>query len=209
MISTNRCRYDAPRTTAMMLSIPRHKIDERIGTTKDMVAQQLGGDGLLSSWLAALPDHADSLDQNSAAITRDALLDLIAVKLGKFNDQRTRLSSASRLALLKLHLVTDAQLSNSEANRETIAGAAGLSVRHANELLALEGTSLHRLLLERRLLRCRDAFENPAQAGRSISEIAYSWGFTNLTVFGRSFKDAFGWTPSDYRHMHLEPYPPA
>jgi AraC family transcriptional regulator, positive regulator of tynA and feaB len=80
-----------------------------------------------------------------------------------------------------------------------VAAAAGVSVRYANAVLAEEDTSIMRLVLARRLERCRRALEDPSQAHRTVSEIAYGWGFSDLTHFGRKFRAAFGLTPSDYR----------
>jgi AraC-like DNA-binding protein len=75
----------------------------------------------------------------------------------------------------------------------------GGHLRHANQVLAEQGTSLTRLVLARRLARCRSAFEDPTQAHRMLSEIAYGWGFCDLTHFGRRFKQAYGILPSEAR----------
>ena len=76
-----------------------------------------------------------------------------------------------------------------------------VSVRYANAVLAEDGTLIMRLIKERRLERCRSALEDPSQAHRSLSEIAYSWGFSDLAHFGRSFRVAFGSLPSQYRRL--------
>src|SRR5699024_11769150 len=52
-----------------------------------------------------------------------------------------------------------------------------ISVRYANELLSAQDTSIMQLVLARRLARCRYALEDPDQAHRTVSEIAYGWGF--------------------------------
>jgi AraC family transcriptional activator of tynA and feaB len=44
--------------------------------------------------------------------------------------------------------------------------------------------------------RCRKALEDPLQAHRTVSEIAYGWGFCDMTHFGRKFKKAYGLLPS-------------
>ena len=44
----------------------------------------------------------------------------------------------------------------------------------------------------------RKALEDPLQAHRSVSEIAYGWGFSDMTHFGRRFKQAYGVLPSVY-----------
>jgi AraC-like DNA-binding protein len=87
---------------------------------------------------------------------------------------------------------------------EIVAAAAGVSVRYANAVLAQEGTSIARLIQERRLARCRRAMEDPSQNHRTISEIAYGWGFSDMTHFGRRFKTAFGLSPRDYRRQSCE-----
>jgi AraC-like DNA-binding protein len=51
------------------------------------------------------------------------------------------------------------------------------------------------------LARCRRALEDPRQAHRSIREIAYGWGFSDMTHFGRSFRKAYGMLPSAYRKL--------
>jgi AraC-like DNA-binding protein len=38
-------------------------------------------------------------------------------------------------------------------------------------------------------------------AHRSLSEIAYGWGFSDMTHFGRSFRKAYGMLPSEYRKL--------
>jgi AraC-like DNA-binding protein len=60
---------------------------------------------------------------------------------------------------------------------ETVAAATGVSARYANAVLAQEGTLITRLIQTRRLARCRQALEDSLQGHRTISEIAYSWGF--------------------------------
>ena len=82
-----------------------------------------------------------------------------------------------------------------------VASAAGVSIRYANAALADEGTSIMRLVQTRRLARCRMAFDDPTQEQRSVSEIAGSWGFSDMTHFGRSFKAAFGCAPTEYRRQ--------
>jgi AraC-like DNA-binding protein len=51
------------------------------------------------------------------------------------------------------------------------------------------------------LARCRRALEDSRQAHRSLSEIAYGWGFSDMTYFGCSFRKAYGMLPSVYRKL--------
>ncbi|MFB6451142.1 helix-turn-helix domain-containing protein [Bradyrhizobium tunisiense] len=49
--------------------------------------------------------------------------------------------------------------------------------------------------------RCRYALENPSHPHRAVSEIAYGSGFSDMTHFGRRFKEAYGVLPSEYRKL--------
>lgn len=74
-------------------------------------------------------------------------------------------------------------------------------MRYANKLLSERDSSLRSLIQELRLERCRKALDDPLQAHRSLSEIAYAWGFSDMTHFGRSFRKFYGMLPSDYRRL--------
>jgi AraC-like DNA-binding protein len=67
--------------------------------------------------------------------------------------------------------------------------------------LAPQGTSIRRLLIKRRLAKCREAFEDPRQRDRSIGDIAYAFGFRDLSHFNHAFKKYFVASPTDHRHM--------
>jgi len=82
---------------------------------------------------------------------------------------------------------------------QAVADAVGVSVRYVNAVLSDHDTSIMRLIQARRLERCRCALEDPNQSHRSLSEIAYGWGFSDMTHFGRRFKKAYGILPSEYQ----------
>lgn len=81
------------------------------------------------------------------------------------------------------------------------------------------GTSEHRLrrlindalgyrnfpafLNARRIEAARTALADPARAGETVSEIAFSLGYTSLGPFNRAFKDALGETPTRFRARTL------
>lgn len=101
--------------------------------------------------------------------------------------------------LARIRTAIETRLTDPNLHAQDIADAVGISVRYANEILSTEDTSIMQLVLARRLTRCRYALEDPDQAHRTVSEIAYGWGFGDLTHFGRKFKAAYGMTPSEYQ----------
>jgi AraC family transcriptional activator of tynA and feaB len=110
---------------------------------------------------------------------------------------QVKLGSASALTLIRLRSAVEQALPNRDLTCQDVAAVAGISLRYANTLLAKEGTSLERLIKQRRLERCRKALAETS--GRPISDIAYSWGFSDVSHFSKAFKCAFGVSPRDYR----------
>ena len=49
----------------------------------------------------------------------------------------------------------------------------------------------------------QQALADASKAGRTVTEIAYAWGFCDLTHFGRSFKRAYGISPGRWRDIRL------
>jgi AraC-like DNA-binding protein len=188
----------------LLLKVPRRQLEARVGNTRQMTALLIKPSepehNLTSAFLAMLPTYADTLSSAAADTVRDHALDLIAVSLAKAIDgERPRVSSARSLAMISVRAAIEARLTDPALDPETVAGAAGISVRYANAVLAEDDTSIMRFVQARRLERCRRALKDPSQTHRMVSEIAYGWGFSDMTHFGRRFKAAYGLLPSEYR----------
>lgn len=70
-----------------------------------------------------------------------------------------------------------------------VAVAIGVSERYLRDLFAGEGMSLGRYIWASRLERCRAALSDPSQAHRAISEIAFAWGFNDMSHFSHYFRE--------------------
>jgi AraC family transcriptional activator of tynA and feaB len=188
----------------LVLKFPRRLLEARVGKTQIMTARCMkpseAENSLTSAFLAMLPRHTGRLGQAAEEIAKDQVLDLVAVSLAKgMEGSGPRISSARSLALVRLRAAIESRLTDPALDARTVAAAAGVSVRYANAVLAEESTSIMRLIQARRLARCRKALEDPLQIHRTVSEIAYSWGFLDMTHFGRKFRATYGLLPSEYR----------
>jgi AraC-like DNA-binding protein len=193
----------------LVLKLPRRELEARIGKVQSMVARAMKPvdpeTSLASSFLATLPAHMGKMSRVAEDVLKHQTVDLIAVSLAKMMQSgRPRISSARGLVLLKVRAAIETRLSDPALDGKAVAAAAGVSVRYANAVLAEVGTSLARYIQERRLARCRRALEDPQQAHRSLSEIAYGWGFSDMTHFGRSFRKTYEMLPSVYRKLASE-----
>jgi AraC-like DNA-binding protein len=191
----------------LVIDVPRRECEARLGPLGRWTARRIdgsqGGGALASTFAKMLPEQISYLSGLSQAQITRQLLDLVALAL-KESEGAAFIHSSARLAsLLRLTSVVDANLTNCSATCEELASAAGISIRYANQLLDAEHTSLQRLLFSRRIEKCQAALADPAQAHRQISDIAYSWGFGDVSHFGRLFKAIIGMTPRDYKKLSL------
>jgi AraC-like DNA-binding protein len=156
--------------------------------------------GLTFGFLSMLPERIDTLDANAAPKIAEQALDLVALALSaEAQSNGVNLSYPRAAALTMLKAAIESRLHDPNLKPVSAAAAAGISVRYANALMTQERTGLEGYIIARRLERCRRALDDPAQTRRTIGDIAFSWGFSDLSHFGRRFKAEFGCSPGEYR----------
>lgn len=197
---------DFPEQSSMViLKVPRPELESRLGLNLDVAGRCITPsrpqDHLTLLFASNLPKLSGTLDRASEDTIGTHALEQIALSLGA-NGQSARTPSKAQLTW-RIHRAIEARLPSTSLSPQGIAEQVGISVRHANKLLAEEGHSLMRLVQSKRLARCRQALEDPGQAHRPVSEIAFGWGFSDLTHFSRSFRKVYGMLPSDLRRQSL------
>jgi AraC family transcriptional regulator, positive regulator of tynA and feaB len=187
----------------VVVKVPRAVLEARVGNAGSLTAHAIDSSNsvaaLTMGFLDMLPDLAESLDDISGLKVAEQLLDLAALALTSEHGKIRALSSSRATASIRLKATIERLLIEPGLKPERVAAETGISIRYANDLLAEDNTSIERYVTARRLERCRVALEDAAQAHRSIGEIAFKWGFSDLSHFGRRFKARFGLTPTDYR----------
>jgi AraC family transcriptional activator of tynA and feaB len=207
-----RCRL-GEGSGFLVAKFPRRNLIDRVGKIEPHIAQRLstepGESGLLSDFFRALPAHAEALGVSARRVS-DQLLDLLAASLWKTAGGGVPHVASSRdLLRMELRGAIEKNLTDHTATPGSIARSVGIGLRYANAILSDDRTSLGRLLQARRLEQCRRALADPLKIHLSISDIAYSLGFTDMTHFGRRFRRAFGLLPSDYRKLQRATRQPA
>lgn len=125
-----------------------------------------------------------------AGLVREAILE----HAGRRSERSLRALMRDRV-LRYVH----ANLRDPALNLDLIAGAAGCSKRYLHKLFCGEAETLGEYLWRARLARVREELSVPALRGRSITEIAFSWGFNSSAHFSRVFRDRYGLSPRSYR----------
>lgn len=190
------------RSRQLVLNVERSELHQRLGSVSALTALTVEADagigGLAAGYMRMLTEHAAALSPTTGHHVANQVLDLVAMALARRAELgHVRLGSASALTLIRLRAAIEQALPYRELKCEDVAERAGISVRYANALLAKEGTSLERLLQKRRLENCHKALAEAS--GRSISEIAFAWGFSDVSHFSKTFKNAYGVSPRDFR----------
>ncbi|WP_050746948.1 MULTISPECIES: AraC family transcriptional regulator [unclassified Shinella] len=107
-----------------------------------------------------------------------------------------------RVARLKaIKADVEANLPLNELNSDWIAARHRISARYVRSLFAQEGTSFPDYVAMRRLMLVRRQLSDPRHSRRSISQVALSAGFGDISWFNARFRATFGMTPSEMRSL--------
>lgn len=194
--------------TQTILQVPREMLYRRIGGIDAMTAITFSSERPLEKlaydFIAGISKVADQIESNTAERLTDQALDLVALALSDRYRNAPLASSTHRAALLyRLKAYVQNHLHDPELSLSQTAAALGISTRYVNDLLADEHTSFQRHVLTRRLSQCARELSLSQTAHRQIGEIAFAWGFNDLSHFGRVFREHYGMSPRDWRQSKL------
>ncbi|WP_407316429.1 helix-turn-helix domain-containing protein [Pseudomonas sp. nanlin1] len=105
----------------------------------------------------------------------------------------------------RLKAYIERHLADRELSIERIASAEQCSVRSLHRTFQDEqGCSISEYIWQRRLARCAEDLRNPAHTHRSLTDIAYAWGYGSSSHFSRHFKSVYGMSPRLFRDTASE-----
>jgi len=192
---------DCPGDCARLyLRIPWQLMQSRVRLSELPVARRISGDSGLGSFLfhlsTSLYREAETLTQGEGAAAIEAYFRILAecVRPAGGSCGLRRHEQMQRI----LNYI-DAHLTDASLNPPEIARAADLSVRHLHRLFVCKGLSVSDWIRMQRLAHCKDDLANPLFDSKSITEIAFFWGFNDSAHFSRAFRQKFGMSPSRFR----------
>ena len=181
------------------LLLPRERVPEGLadgasGFTSAVCAG--AGSGLVAvaaHQLQAIARELDHLDDAGLAITCQAFFDTLDAALAPARQRPARRARKSLLVRLRQYI--EDNLDDPGLYASSIAAAHGISVRTVHLAFAGTGTTVSRWIRDRRLRVC---YRELARGGahQTVTDIAFRWGFNDMAHFSRTFKQAFGVTPS-------------
>ena len=160
---------------------------------------------LLARYVKLLHGNDSSLHPQLAHSAATHIGDLVALALGT-GSEATELAAgrglrAARLAAIKNW--TLARLNDPDLDVSSAAIAAHVSPRHVQRLFEADGTTFSAFVLANRLALAHRTLANPGDNLQNISDIVFASGFGDVSYFDRTFRLAFGETPSEVRQRAL------
>lgn len=131
----------------------------------------------------------------------DSLLSILAGGLRGLHDTEISSSRSGNRQVTRVKAYVLARLNDPELSVARIADALKLSPSYLHKVFQNEATTLDRWIWARRLLACEKALNDQSAANQSITEIAFSRGFSDAAHFSRSFRQKFGISPREYRKL--------
>jgi AraC family transcriptional regulator, positive regulator of tynA and feaB len=153
---------------------------------------------ILSCFLVSLYHQAVDLTPEEGTAAVESYLRILSAYLGnpEFNSATANCSDvlAERIAMY-----VEAHLAEATLGPAEIASAMGISVRHLHRIFSRRGCTVAEWIRNERLRRCHDALCDARLRDKSITDIAFYWGFNDSAHFSHSFKKRFGMCPRAFR----------
>ena len=192
----------AGQCSRLYLRVPIWLMQNRLRLTKLPTLPHISGiSGLgatLFQFLASLFQEAEAFAADEGASAIDAYLQMLSACLRRTSSAFEGVSRRDQFGERIDNFIED-HLAEPTLGPAAIAEAAGISVRHLHRLFSARGRRVAEWIRERRLERCRADFSDRRFSEKNITEIAFSWGFSDSAHFSRCFKERFGISPREFR----------
>jgi AraC-like DNA-binding protein len=186
-----------------VLKVPSAVLRARIGRIERLASLTLdatrGVGALFVDMIRNTAHRVDEMNGAARDVAGKHLVDLLALSIE--GDERVLGAAASSVQsayLQRVERFIRAKLAVSDLSPHDIAEGCGISVRYLHQLFATQGTTVCGWIRCQRLLMCDETLHD-VNSRKSISEIAYLWGFGDHAQFSRHYKAHFGCTPSEAR----------
>lgn len=202
--STEKIRFNLNSPIhKITLFVPQKRMKSSLPHVDQFVGQAIdwkhGMGAAIRSLISSIGSNTGQMDEREEIIATETTLELITANLWNQYPKFETKPKSDLLIRVKSHIETN--LADSNLTPTKLANHFGISTRYLHSLFYEEQFSVSRWIMERRLERCRKeliCFGNT----KSITEIAYRWGFNDSAHFSRSFKNRYGSSPKEYRDQN-------
>jgi AraC-like DNA-binding protein len=168
------------------------------------LSARTGTGRIAHDFVHAVFDEATKLSPNNAAGVADSLIDLLLLPLREADTMFDRVGPEAMY--VRAQGFIREHLRDPELSIDQISAALGCTKRYLHMLFSDRGMTVSDYIWQTRLQNCRHELET--QAGKTITDVAFSWGFSSSSHFSRVFRKYFGFVPSAIhkaQHAGLSP----
>jgi AraC-like DNA-binding protein len=178
------------------LSLPAEYVGQLAAVT---MAGATGLSGIVGQFIRQLSENLEVLSGPSGSRLAANALDLVSTMLHAEMDMTPDRMKPQALLAVSVREYIEANLSDPLLSPASIAAAHFISTRHLHNVFHESGTTVASWIRSQRLDGARRDLRDPLHAGKSVGAVAARWGFLDAAHFSRTFRDAFGVPPSDWR----------
>ena len=193
---SSTCSTDCAR---LYLRVPYWVMEKHLRRTDIPLGQRVSGHDRLGATLCRLSqslyDEAGRMHTEESAAALEAYFEILSACFG---GNPASVPRGTELRGQIQHYIA-AHLSESTLDAAEIASAIGISVRHLHRLFLVTGGTLGDYIRALRLRGCASDLVNPELKKKTITEIAFYWGFSDSAHFSHSFRKRFGISPRAFR----------
>jgi AraC family transcriptional regulator, positive regulator of tynA and feaB len=176
--------------------VPKELLQERGFHAAKMSACKLSartGTGRIAyDFVHAAFGEAAKLSPYNANGVADSLIDLLLLPL---REAGTMFDRGGPVAMhVRAQLFIREHLRDPDLSIDQISAALGCTKRYLHMLFSDRGMTVSDYIWRARLQNCRQELE--AHCGKTITDVAFSWGFSSSSHFSRVFRRYFGVVPS-------------
>lgn len=200
-------QFDTP-SRDILLTLPARMLRDAMPNWDAVILQAIsaaeGAAALFADLVMSLAEHAPDLSVSCAGETSDSVCALLIATLRALPQNQAALPSPLETYHRdRIRGYVREQLRDPTLSMASVAQATGLSRRYIHRLFSKEPVPLMKWVWSERLDHCCRDLGLEALRNRTVSEIAFFWGFNNAAHFSRAFRERFGAAPSVFRKRAL------
>lgn len=180
--------------------LPRSQVPRGIAEAASGVGNALftgAGSGLVAiaaAQMRAIAGELEQLSDAALAIACQGFFDTLDSAVAHLAEPGHPPGARSAL-VARVRRYIDDNLDDPDLCASSIAAAHAVSVRTLHLAFADSGTTVSRWIRDRRLRICYRELSRPGNT-KTATAVAFEWGFNDAAHFSRTFKKAFGVTPT-------------
>jgi len=193
----------APNYQSLTLILPRASLQPHVADLDGLHGRILRKSSPLNAMLVGhlrtLFAEAPMLSTTDGRAAANGTAALIAAFAGTSGNGRSMIArSSSAASLLTFRQFIEANLEDFDLGPESMCRQLGVSRATLYRAFEPMGGVRH-YILQRRLARARKLISDPAHVHHRVGAIAFRCGFSNVSVFSRSFHQAYGVSATEMR----------